>query len=115
MKYGRSRGPLPDRPLPDADAGAPLTEFARARISHMKALWSRDISAGWAAQLQFRDWLRSHVNGETWIPPVWRNQPGWSEALQLLRVACGLPRFDLAITWELRPPPERSSSRKVRR
>lgn len=41
MKYGS----LPDRPLPNT--GAPLKEFVRARISHAKALWSRDVAAGW--------------------------------------------------------------------
>jgi hypothetical protein len=102
MKYGRSCGPLPDRPLPDA--GAPLKEFLRARISHAKALWSRDIAAGWT-QSQFRDWLRLHINGETWIPPLWPDTPGWSEALQVLRIAYGLPGLDPTITWELRPPP----------
>ena len=67
MKYGWSRGPLPDRPLPDA--GAPLKEFVRARTSHAKALWSRDVEAG-NTQLQFRDWLRLYINGETWISPA---------------------------------------------
>jgi hypothetical protein len=47
MKYGRSRGPLPDRPLPYA--GAPLSEFVGARISHAKALWSRDVSCRWTS------------------------------------------------------------------
>lgn len=102
MKYGWSRGPLPNRPHPYA--GAPLKELVRARISHARALWSRDIEAGWT-QLQFRDWLRLHVNGETWIPPLWPDQPGWSEALQVLRIACGLPSLDPTITWKLRPPP----------
>jgi hypothetical protein len=112
MKYGWSRGPLPDRPLPNT--GAPLKEFARARISHAKALWSRDIAAGWT-QLQFRDWLRLHVNGETWIPPLWPDTPGWSEALQALRIAYGLPSSDPTITWELRPPPRRASPRRPSR
>jgi hypothetical protein len=84
--------------------GAPLSEFVRARDSHAKGLWSRDISAGWA-QLQFRDWLRSHINGETWIPPLWPNHPAWSEALLVLRIAFGLPGLDPTITWELRQPP----------
>jgi hypothetical protein len=106
MKYGRSRGPLPDRPLPYA--GAPLSEFVGARISHAKALWSRDVSCRWT-QLQFRDWLRLHCDGETWIPPLWPDQPGWSEALQVLRIAYGLPGLDPTITWELRPPPRRAS------
>ena len=112
MKYGWSRGPLPDRPLPNT--GAPLKELVRARISHAKALWSRDISAGWT-QSQFRDWLRLHVNGETWIPPLWPDKPGWSEALQVLRIACGLPSLDPTITWELRPPPRRVSPRRPSR
>ena len=108
MKYGRGRGPVPDRPLPDT--GAPLSGFVQARISHAKAGWSRDVSAGWT-QLQFRDWFRRHISGETWLPPLWPDQPGWSEALQLLRIAYGFPRVDPAITWELRSPPRRVSRR----
>lgn len=114
MKYGHcfGRGPLPDRPLPDASA--PLVEFVRARISHAKALWSRDISARWT-ELPFREWLMLHINGETWISPVWPDKPGWSAALQILRVACGFPAFDPTITWELRaPPPRLATKRRVR-
>jgi hypothetical protein len=81
MKYG-------DTP-PD---GAPLSEFVRARISHAKALWSRDVLAK-HTKLQFRDWLRLHIDGQTWIDPLWPDWPGWSEALQVLRIAYGLPRF----------------------
>ena len=104
MKYGHcfGRGPLPDRQLPNT--GAPLSEFVRARDSHAKALWSGDISAGWT-QLQFREWLRLHVDGKTWIPPLWPDHPGWSEALRVLRIACGRPGFDPTIAWELREPP----------
>jgi hypothetical protein len=106
MKYGHcfGRGPLPNRPLPDSARSSPLSEFVRARISHAKALWSRDILARWT-QLQFRDWLRLHINGETWIPPLWPDHPGWSEALRVLRIACGRPGFDPTIAWELREPP----------
>jgi hypothetical protein len=100
MKYGNT-----------PDAGAPSSEFVRARISHAKALWSRDISAGWT-QFQFRDWLRLHIDGETWIPPLWPEGLGWSEALQVLRIAFGLPRFAPTETWELRPPPRRVSPRR---
>ncbi len=95
MKYRKSRGPLPDGRLPYA--GAPLSEFVGARISHAKALWSGDISVGWT-QLQFPEWLQLHIDGKTWIPPLWPNSPGWSEALQVLRIACGLARFDQTIT-----------------
>jgi hypothetical protein len=111
MKYGQSRGPLPNRPLPHA--GTPLREYVRARISHAKALWSRDIAAG-CTQLQFRDWLRLHINGETWIPPVWPDSPGWSEALQILRIAYGLPRFDPTIAWKLLPCPWWTHRKRVR-
>jgi hypothetical protein len=97
MKYGNLPNPC-----------AQLGEFVRARDCHAKALWSSDISAGWT-QLQFPDWLRWHINGETWIPPVWPDNPGWSEALQILRMACGFPGFDPTITRELRPPPRSAS------
>lgn len=93
MKYGN---------VPDP--GAPLGEFVRARLSHAKALWSRDISAG-GTRLQFPEWLGLHINGETWILPLWPDSPGWSEALQVLRIACGLPRMAPTDTWERRPPP----------
>jgi hypothetical protein len=83
--------------------GAALSEYVRARISHAKALWCRDIETRMTRE-QFRDWLKLHVNGETWIPPLWPEMFGWSEALQVLRIACGFPRFDPTITWELRPP-----------
>jgi hypothetical protein len=95
MKYGN----------PPQD-GAPLSEYVRARISHAKALWSRDLSARWT-KLHFRDWLRLHVNGETWIPPVWPNSSDWSQALQVLRIAYGLPRLAPTDTWKLLPPPGR--------
>jgi hypothetical protein len=81
MKYG-------DTP-PD---GAPLSDFVRARISHAKALWSRDVLAK-HTKLQFRGWLRLHIDGQIWIDPLWPDWPGWSEALQVLRIAYGLPRF----------------------
>lgn len=114
MKYGHcfGRGPLPDRPLPCA--GAALSEFVRAQTSHTKAMWSGDVWTG-RTQSQFRDWLRLHIDGKTWLPPLWPNLPGWSEALQVLRIACGLPRFDPTITWELRPPPRRSSPQRLPR
>jgi hypothetical protein len=106
MKFGHCfvGCPLPHRPLPAP--GSPLVEFVRARISHAKALWSRDISAGWT-ELQFREWLRLHVNGETWMPPLQPDAPGWSEALQVLRVAYGFARLDPTITWERCDPPRR--------
>lgn len=90
MKYGN---------LPPYDA--PLREFARARISHAKAVWSRDI-ANKKTRLQFIDWLPLHVDFQTLVAPVWPDGgPGptggpddkWSLSLQLLRLACGLPRF----------------------
>ena len=87
MKYGN---------LPDANA--PLSEYVRARISHAKALWSRDV-ANKATRLQFREWLRLHVEGETWIAPLWPDPFGWREALQILRIAYGLPRFAPAKPW----------------
>jgi hypothetical protein len=100
MKYGNTP--------PD---GAPLSEFVRARISHAKALWSRDVSAGWT-RLQFRDWLPLHIGGKFWMPPLWADwSGGWAEALQVLRIACGLPRFAPTETWKLRPPPVRVSRR----
>ena len=71
--------------------GAPLSEYVRARISHAKALWSRDVSTK-QTRLQFVDWLRDHIDGKTWIAPLWPYGEGWSEALQLLRLSCGLPR-----------------------
>jgi hypothetical protein len=107
MKYGHSRtgAPLPDRLVRWTEA--PLSEFVRAQISHAKALWSRDVFAGWT-QLQFREWLRLHVDGKTWIPPYSLND----EALQVLRIAYGLPRFAPTETWKLRPPPRRMPQRK---
>ena len=48
MKYGN----------PPTD-DAPLRDFVRARISHAKALWSRDVEGNWTS-LQFSDWLRLH-------------------------------------------------------
>jgi hypothetical protein len=98
MKYG-------NRPADDA----PLSDFVRARISHAKALWSRDVECGWT-DLQFPDWLRRHVNGKIWITPLWPDDPGWSQALQLLRLACGSPRFAPTGTWRLRPPPHRRTA-----
>jgi hypothetical protein len=69
--------------------GAPLKEYVRARISHAKALWSRDVG-GKETRLQFREWLPLNLDGKTLTPPLWPDWEGWSEALQILRVACGL-------------------------
>jgi hypothetical protein len=102
MKYGN----------PPTD-DAPLRDFVRARISHAKALWSRDVEGNWTS-LQFSDWLRLHVDGKTWMPPLWPDLPGWSAALQVLRVACDLPRFAPTGTWRLRPPPSLSLRRSMR-
>jgi hypothetical protein len=71
--------------------GAALSEYVRARISHAKALWSRDIESR-KTRVQFRDWLPLHIDGKTWMEPLWADWSGWSEALQVLRIACGLPR-----------------------
>jgi hypothetical protein len=81
MKYG-------NRPEDDA----PLADLVRARISHAKAAWCGDLEAG-RTKLQFRDWLPLHLDYQTLVKPVWPDDKGWSEALQLLRLACGLPRF----------------------
>jgi hypothetical protein len=88
MKYGRM-------PMP----GAPLREFVRVRISHAKALWSRDVQSK-DTTLQFREWLRLHVSGGTWIAPLWPDEvwpdggwADWSRFLQILRIAYGFPRF----------------------
>lgn len=72
-------------------SGAPLTEYVRARISHSKAIWSRAIGAGWT-RLQFSDWLALEIDWQTETPPLWPDSPGWSEALELLRLAYGMQR-----------------------
>lgn len=81
MKYGN----MPNE-------GDPLREYVRARISHAKALWSRDLDTR-ETRLQFVDWLRDHVNGKTWIAPLWPFEPGFYEALQIIRLAYGLSRY----------------------
>jgi hypothetical protein len=81
MKYG-------NRPEDDA----PLAELVRARINHAKALWCGDLEAG-RTKLQFPEWLPFHVDWDTQVKPLWPDDNGWSEALQLIRIACGLPRF----------------------
>jgi hypothetical protein len=70
--------------------GAPLKEYVRAGLSHAWAIWSRAVENGWT-RLQFRDWLALHIDWQTDIPPLWPDQPGWREALELLRLAYGLP------------------------
>ncbi len=81
MKYGA---------LPRDDA--PLAEYVRARVGHAKALWSRAVEAGWT-RLQFSAWLALHIDWQTEIPPLWPDQPRWREALELLRLAHGMPRL----------------------
>jgi hypothetical protein len=81
LKYGKNPG-----------VGAPLSEFVAARLRHGLALWSRAIGANWT-KLQFTDWLALHVDWQTETPPLWPDDPGWREALELLRLAYGLPRL----------------------
>jgi hypothetical protein len=81
--------------------GAPLIEFVRALISFLKADWCLFILNYEDARQQFREWLPGYLDvGPRWLRqewPVWWLKPGWAEALQILRIACGLPRF--APTW----------------
>lgn len=74
-------------------AGAPLSEFVRVTIDRARAWWSRDVISR-DTHLQFDVWLRDHIAGNIpGVRPLWTGSPGWSEAYQLLRLACGLSRI----------------------
>jgi hypothetical protein len=70
--------------------GSPLIEFVRALIGYLKADWC-DYILNKDTCLQFRQWLPGHLDPNSfWLQ---RKTAGWPEALQILRIACGLPRF----------------------
>jgi hypothetical protein len=78
MKFGRA-------PLSDA----PLSAWVATLITHAKAKWSGVVEAK-RTRLQFRDWLPEYLDHDMLC---WRGGPGLDEANQILRIACGLPRF----------------------
>jgi hypothetical protein len=77
MKYGRC-------PPPDA----PLRAQIRQVLDHARAKWSGAIDAG-TTKKQFRDWLPEYLDDDSLC---WRIDQ-LASALQILRLACGLPRF----------------------
>jgi len=79
MKYGN----LPRE-------GDPLIDFVRARITHATAKWCNELDCG-DTKLQFKEWLPSHLDPNPLL--LQWEWGGWSKALQILRIACGLPRF----------------------
>jgi hypothetical protein len=92
LKYGDARSPLAKAEHAMPAAGAPLSEFVKKRLQHARALWSAEVGARKTLK-QFVDWLRDHVDGKTLVAPLWPDNPGWAEALQILRLSFGLPRF----------------------
>ena len=75
------------------EPGALANGFIKAVINHARAWWSREVLEG-RTQDQFEAWLRQFVAGKIEnCQPMWGGDPGWDEAYQLLRCACGLPRF----------------------
>jgi hypothetical protein len=79
MKYGRQ---------PQCE-DAPIAEWVTVMLNHAKAKWSGEIDANWT-RLQFKDWLPYYLDNETLC---WCGWPGLDGATQILRIACGLPRF----------------------
>lgn len=77
MKYGRC-------PPPDA----PLREQIRQVLDHARAKWCGFVGAG-KTKKQFRDWLPEYLDDDNLC---WRIDQ-LASALQILRLACGLPRF----------------------
>jgi hypothetical protein len=73
--------------------GSPLAAWVASFIYTARAHWSRAVHTGdgWSSQtrLQFRDWLPGYLEQENWF---W-GWGGMGDAAQLVRLACGLPRF----------------------
>ncbi len=79
LKYG---------PMP-AD-NAPLAAWVTIVLNHASSKWSGEISSG-RIQHQFRDWLPTYFDDNRYF---WGGAPTrWLEAAELVRMACGLPRF----------------------
>ena len=70
--------------------GAPSSEYVRARISHAKALWSRDVSTK-QTRLQFVDWLRDHIDGKRGLRRFGPMVKGGPRRCNFWP-SCGLPR-----------------------
>jgi hypothetical protein len=78
MKHG-------DVPADDA----PLSEWAAKMIDHAKAKWSGEID-GRKTRLQFKEWLPHYLDNDRFC---WTGHPKLVGARELLRIACGMPRF----------------------
>jgi hypothetical protein len=78
MKYG-------DVPADDA----PLSEWVAKMIDHAKAKWSGEID-GRKTRLQFKEWLPYYLDNDRLC---WTGHPKLRRARELLRIACGMPRF----------------------
>jgi hypothetical protein len=84
--------------------GEPLSGWVRELLTTAKMHWSRAVEAyhnGWAkhwglcsdcTNLQFGDWLPDYMN-EGQHPAFQGGRERWGEAGQIVRIACGLPRF----------------------
>ncbi|MDQ6701683.1 MAG: hypothetical protein M3Z96_00500 [Pseudomonadota bacterium] len=85
--------------------GEPLSVWVSELLTTAKMHWSRAVQAyanGWAksmglgihcTNLQFRDWLPGYMKDVNWFEGGSRPDDRGDEAAQLIRIACGLPRF----------------------
>lgn len=80
MRYRRTPGP-----------DAPLKDWVVAVINHAKVAWFRAID-GKRTKLQFKAWMPVYLEDDV---RCWRGAPGSGrdQANQVLRIACGLPRY----------------------
>jgi hypothetical protein len=84
--------------------GEPLCVWLRELLTTAKMHWSRAVKAwgnGWGkyparscldwTNLQFKDWLPGYMEDENWFEGI--SDDRGVEAAQIVRLACGLPRF----------------------
>jgi hypothetical protein len=84
----RQREHLKYGPLPADNAS--IMEWVAPVLNHARAKWSGEIDSG-RIRCQFRDWLPSYFDDNRYF---WSSAPArWLEAAELVRIACGLPRF----------------------
>jgi hypothetical protein len=77
------------------DEGAPLSEIVGRYLLHIRGKWSRVVLGAGRAP-QFNDYIGEYVGGENvpgYCGRCYHRGGGYDLAPQILRLACGLPRF----------------------
>jgi hypothetical protein len=88
MKYGNC-------PADDA----PLSQWVAKMLNHAKAKYSGELEGG-KTRLPFKEWLPYYLDNNGLC---WTGHPKLDEAREILRIACGMPRFAPTPTRRTRP------------